>query len=241
VANRSAFTAVSARSEVDSVAVLIPALNCEGTIAGVVADAQGHTATVLVVDDGSVDDTAEMSRRAGAAVVSHPVNLGKGAALSTGMRVLFQKGCSHVVTMDGDGQHLAGEIPLLMQASVNCPEALVVGARRVESQRVAGINLFGNRFADRCIAIACGQSIRDTQSGFRVYPLARTLSLGVRSGRFAFETEVLVRAARARIPIISVPVQVHYPPPEERLSHYRKVRDTARIVLVVLGLMLRVW
>jgi glycosyltransferase involved in cell wall biosynthesis len=216
-------------------------LNCEGTIAAVVADAQRHAATVLVVDDGSADDTAERSRGAGAEVVSHPVNLGKGAALSTGMRVLFQKGFSHAVSIDGDGQHLAGEIPVLIEASSGCPEALVVGARRVESQRVAGINLFGNHFADRWIAIACGQTIKDTQSGFRVYPLARTLALGVRSGRFAFETEVLIRASRAGLPILSVPVTVHYPPPEERLSHYRKVRDTARIVLVVLGLMLRVW
>jgi glycosyltransferase involved in cell wall biosynthesis len=222
-------------------AVLIPALNCAGTIAGVVADAGKHAATVLVVDDGSVDDTAERSRRAGAEVVSHPVNLGKGAALSTGMRALSERGFSHAVTMDGDGQHLAGEIPVLLQAASSSPEALVVGARRVESQRVAGVNLFGNRFADRWVAIACGRSIRDTQSGFRVYPLATTLALGVRSGRFAFETEVLIRASRAKIPIISVPVQVHYPPPEKRLSHYRKVRDTARIVLVVLGMMLRVW
>jgi glycosyltransferase involved in cell wall biosynthesis len=224
-----------------SFAVLIPALNCEGTIAAVVADARKQADTVLVVDDGSVDDTAEQSRCAGADVVSHPVNLGKGAALLTGMRVLSQKGFSHAVSMDGDGQHLAGEIPLLMEASCHCPEALVVGSRRVESQQVAGINLFGNRFADGCIAIACGQSIKDTQSGFRVYPLAQALSLGVRSGRFAFETEVLVRASRAGLPIISVPVQVYYPPPEVRPSHYRRVRDTVRIVLVLLGLLLRVW
>jgi glycosyltransferase involved in cell wall biosynthesis len=224
-----------------SIAVLIPALNCAGTIAAVVADAQAQAATVLVVDDGSVDDTVEQSRRAGADVVSHPVNRGKGAALATGMRVLFEKGFSHAVTMDGDGQHLAGEIPVLIRVSRRCPQALVVGARRVESQRVAAINLFGNRLADRCVALACGQPIKDTQSGFRVYPLAQTLSLGVRAGRFAFETEVLVRAARAGLSIITVPVHAYYPPPEERFSHYRKVRDTARIVLVVLGLMLRVW
>jgi len=222
-------------------AVLIPALNCASTIAAVVDDARSQVATVLVVDDGSLDDTAEECRRAGADVVSHPHNLGKGAALATGMRALCERGFSHAVTMDGDGQHLAGEIPALVQVSRSSPRALIVGARRRESHRVAAINLFGNRLADRCVALACGRTIDDTQSGFRLYPLAQTLSLGVRARSFAFETEALVRAVRAGLPIISVPVEVYYPPPEERSSHYRKVRDTARIVLVVLGLVLRVW
>jgi len=222
-------------------AILVPALNCGATIGAVVAGAREFAETVLVVDDGSVDDTALQASAAGAEVVSHARNQGKGAALLTGMRLLSHRGLSHVVSMDGDGQHLAGEIPVLVGASRERPEAVVVGARRVEGQRVAGVNLFGNRFADRFVAMACGRPIKDTQSGFRVYPVAPTLDLGVRSGRFAFETEVLIRAARAGLPVVSVPVRVHYPPPEERVSHYRRVKDTTRIVLVVLGLLLRVY
>ena len=86
-----------------------------------------------------------------------------------------------------------------------------------------------------------GRRIADTQSGFRIYPLHETLALHVRARHFAFETEVLIRAVRARLPIHSVPVKVHYPPIEKRLSHFQPVLDTVRIVFVVLGLIFRVW
>lgn len=195
--------------------------------------------TVVVVDDGSRDDTAARARDAGAEVLSHAVNRGKGAALFTGMTWLAEHGFRRAITADGDGQHLVSEVPALIAASDAEPGALVVGARRLEGVEVAAVNLFGNRFANRWVEIACGQRIADTQSGFRIYPLRETLALGVRSGHFAFETEVLIRAARAGIPIRSVPVKAYYPPPEERVSHYRRVRDTARIIFVVLGLILR--
>jgi len=226
---------------VADLAVLIPALNCEGTIAAVVAGARRFTDTVLVVDDGSGDDTAPLARGAGADVLSYDVNRGKGAALLDGMRHLAARGVRRVLTMDADGQHLAEEIPVLVEASDREPRALIVGARRVESEPVAAINLFGNRFANRWVEIACGQAIDDTQSGFRVYPLAEILALPLRARHFGFETEVLIRAARAGVRIRSVPVRVYYPPPEERVSHYRKVVDTTRIVFIVIGLMLRVW
>ena len=220
--------------------MLIPALDCAGTIEGVVASVRTVVPLVVVVDDGSQDDTAARARRAGAEVLAHGVNRGKGAALLTGMSWLAERGVRRVLTVDGDGQHLASEMPALIAASDAEPGALVVGARRLEGVEVAAVNLFGNRFANRWVEIACGQKISDTQSGFRIYPLRATLALGVRSGRFAFETEVLIRAARAGIPIRSVPVKAYYPPPEERVSHYRRVRDTVRIIFVVLGLILRV-
>ena len=89
--------------------------------------------------------------------------------------------------------------------------------------------------------IACGLALPDMQSGFRVYPVARTLGLGVRARHFAFETEVLIRAVRAGIEIESVPVAVYYPPPGQRASHYRGFVDTVRIIFVVLGLIFRLW
>lgn len=222
-------------------AILIPSLDCERTIAAVVGAARAHADTVLVVDDGSADATAAAAEAAGAEVLRHPRNRGKGAALRSGLELLRRRGCGHVVTMDGDGQHLAEEIPALLRASEAEPTAIVIGARQFEQLTVAPIKLFGNRFANRWVEIACGQVLPDTQSGFRLYPLAATLALGCRADRFAFETEVLIRAARAGVPIRSVPVRAFYPPIEERLSHFRPFADTVRIIFVVVGLILRLW
>jgi len=223
------------------IAILIPALNCAATIGSVVLGARRYVSDVLVVNDGSDDATGAAATAAGAPVVSHAHRRGKGAALLTGMRALAARGFERVLTMDGDGQHLADQIPVLLDASRAAPQALIIGARRLESMGTAPINLFGNRFANRWVEIACGRSIPDTQSGFRVYPLAATLALGVRAQHFAFETEVLIRAVRAGIEVLSVPVRVYYPPVAERRSHYRKVVDTVRIIFVVVGLILRLW
>ena len=222
-------------------AVLIPALNCAGTVACVVGAARAHVGAVLVVDDGSQDATAAQAAAAGAQVVRHETNRGKGAALHHGMRLLAEQRFERVVTMDADGQHLADEIPVLLQAGDADPEALIVGVRQVDAALVAPLRGFGNRFANRWVEIACGRALPDTQSGFRLYPLRATLALGTRAQRFGFETEVLIRAARAAMTIRSVPVKVFYPPVHERVSHFRPVLDTLRIIFVVVGLILRIW
>lgn len=221
-----------------SVAVLIPAYDCAGTITAVVAGARHHVERVLVVDDGSRDDTAARAAMAGAEVLRQPVNRGKGTALRAGLQRLAASGVERVVAMDGDGQHLPDELPALLAASAHAPHALVIGARQVEPGEVTPIRLFGNRFANRWVEIATGVALPDTQSGFRVYPLPETLALGARSGHFAFETEVLIRAARGGLQIVSVPVRAYYPPPAERVSHFRPFRDTIRIIRVVLRLIL---
>jgi glycosyltransferase involved in cell wall biosynthesis len=224
-----------------SVAVLIPALDCGSTIAPVVAQARLIVPDVFVVDDGSKDDTAGLAEGAGATVLRHERTLGKGAALMTGMMQLAGKGFARVVTMDGDGQHFGDQIPELLSISDGDPGALVIGARIMEGMPAARARLFGNRFANRWVEIACGQDLPDTQSGFRVYPIRPVLGLGLRARRFAFETEVLIRAARAGLAIRSVPVRVYYPPASERISHYRPVVDTFRIIFVVVALILRIW
>lgn len=223
------------------IAVLIPALNCGATIHAVVAAARHYVPDVLVVSDGSSDTTVAEAMAAGARIATHDRPRGKGAALLTGMRVLAEHGVRRVLTMDGDGQHLASEIPVLLQAADAAPRALIVGTRRFDEVVSAPIRLFGNRFANRWVEIACGQALPDTQSGFRVYPLRETLALRVRARHFAFETEVLIRAVRAGIPIRSVPVRVYYPPIAEHSSHFRGFVDTVRIIFVVLGLIFRLW
>ena len=221
-------------------AVLIPAFDCERTIGDVVRGARQFVATVLVVNDGSSDATAARAAEAGAEVLTHATNQGKGAALLSGLQRLAALGFERVVTMDGDSQHLADEIPKLLVAADAAPDAVILGERQFDTVTIAPIKLFGNRFANRWVEIACGQRLPDTQSGFRVYPLRRTLALGARARHFGFETEVLIRAARAGIAIRSVPVRVYYPPIDERTSHFRPFVDTVRIIFIVLGLIFRV-
>jgi len=222
-------------------AVLIPALNCQATIGAVVVGARRHVRTVVVVSDGSTDETVTVATAAGARVIAHARCCGKGAALLTGLRALAADGVSHVVTLDGDGQHLPDEIPALLAVSATAPEALVIGSRNFEDLPTTPARRFGNRFANRWVEIACHRALPDTQSGFRIYPVQRVLELGLRARHFALETEVLIRAARAGMEIRSVPVRVYYPPVEERVSHFRPFVDSVRIVLVVIGLILRVW
>ena len=224
-----------------AVAVLIPALDCEATLGDVVRGARAHVARVLVVDDGSSDRTAEVAAAAGAEVVRHAANRGKGAALRTGMGALLARGATHALTLDGDGQHLPDDIPVLLRAAAADPTALVLGARQHPPGSLAKIRAFGNRFANRWVEIACGAALPDTQSGFRVYPLRETAALGCRADRFAFETEVIIRAVRAGMAIRSEPVRVWNPPPGERRSHFRGFHDTTRIVLTVIALILRLW
>lgn len=219
-------------------AALIPALDAAGSVGPVVRAILGHVPEVVVVDDGSTDDTAAVAAAAGAEVIRHPVNRGKGAALLTGLRHLERSGATHALTLDADGQHLPEEAPVLLAASRAEPGALVIGSRQVDSD-VAPLKRFGNRFADAWVWIASGVRFEDTQSGFRVYPVSAVLGLGLTGERFELETEVVIRAVRASVPVRQVPVRVHYPPPDVRASHYDPFRDTVRIIEMVVGLILR--
>lgn len=222
-------------------AVVIPARDCERTIGDVVAGARSVLDTVIVVNDGSRDATHERATAAGAIVLDHRRSRGKGAALSTGLAHARDLGVTHAVTMDGDGEHLPAELPRLLDASRKAPTAIVIGARRIDPDKANSTRLFGNRFANRWVEIACGSMLPDTQSGFRVYPLEKVASLGVRARHFAYETELIIRAVHAGVAIESVGVAVRYLPPEQRHSHYRGFVDTVRIIFVVLGLIFRWW
>jgi len=221
-----------------SVAVLIPAYNCAATIADVVTGARHYVDRVLVVDDGSTDGTAERAAVAGADVLHQGHNTGKGAALRAGLTWWAARGAEQVLAMDGDGQHLADQIPVMLEASARAPHALIIGARQLDPAAVQPLRQFGNRFANRWVEIATGLALEDTQSGFRVYPLPETLALDSRATHFAYETEVLIRAARGGLLVLTVPVRAYNPPPAERVSHYRPFVDTVRIIAVVLRLII---
>jgi glycosyltransferase involved in cell wall biosynthesis len=216
------------------VAALIPAYRAATTIADVVGGVRQHVARVLVVDDGSPDATAARAEAAGATVIRHPENGGKGAALLTGLRALAADGVRRAMTLDADGQHLPDQIPVLLAASDAAPDAIVVGVRRKEGQEIRAVNLFGNWVADTFLEAIAGRKLPDTQSGFRIYPLPETLELGAVGVRYDFETEILLRAARAGLDVVGTPTRVYYPPVAERVSHFDPWVDTFRIIGTVL-------
>ncbi len=208
---------------------LVPCLDGEASV-GPVVRALAAQLPVIVVDDGSRDATSHVAEAAGARqVVRHPRNLGKGAALLSGLRAAREAGFSHVISVDADGQHHADDLPALLAASSETPDAIVVGARDFEVPNVPGSSRFGRAFSNFWVRLETGRRLDDTQSGYRVYPVAHTLALGLAPSRFEWEVEVLVRAAWAGLPLREVPVGVFYPPPSERISHYRSYVDSARI------------
>ncbi|HEY2409075.1 MAG TPA: glycosyltransferase family 2 protein [Polyangiaceae bacterium] len=220
---------------------LIPAYQAERSIAAVVhglrfewARVRGAEACLLcVVDDGSSDRTAEQARAAGAELVQHVRNLGKGAALSTGFRRLQELGAETVVAVDADGQHPPEQAVMLAQHPAPA-SALLLGVRDLEAAGAPRMNRFSNRFSNRFLSWASGHALADTQCGLRRYPLVTTIELGVRAAGYGFEAEVILRALRRGLSIVEVPVTVIYPPPSERVSHFHAVRDPAKIVYRVL-------
>ncbi len=213
---------------------IIPCFDAATTVGEVVAATLAQVERVIVVDDGSSDGGAGLAAAAGAEVVRHATNLGKGAALRSGLERARQEGFSHVVTLDADGQHLAGEIAILGTAARRHPRSIVLGIRaRGDDRDIAARNRFGNAFADWWVGLAAGLRLADSQSGFRIYPIAETLALDATAERFAWESEILILAGRRGLPVLQREVETWYPPAALRRSHYEPWRDTVAIIATV--------
>lgn len=216
-------------------AYLIPAYQAVSKIAEVLQGLRrlDPEAQLLVVDDGSSDGTAEAALAAGAALVQHAQNQGKGAALRTGFHWLLARGFETAVSVDADAQHLADDAVMLAQHGAS-PQSLVLGVRDLARAGAPRASRFSNRFSNIWVSWFSAVKLADTQCGLRRYPLAATLALGSQARGYGFESEMLVRAARRGIPLVQVPVGVIYPPKELRISHFRVVADPFRIVLRLL-------
>jgi len=210
--------------------VVIPTFNNERTLEAVVRGAALHGLEVFVVNDGSTDQTAEiLARIEGIEVVTHEANRGKGAALKTGFEYAHTRGYSHAITLDSDGQHNSEEIPLFVAALQREPETLFLGTRDLVAAGAGWGSRFGNFMSSFWIWVETGARLADTQTGYRVYPLASVLALDLRGDGFGFEVEVLVKSAWSGTHLGSVHIVVRYFEGEERVSHMRPVVDFMRI------------
>lgn len=210
-------------------AVVIPVYNHAGSVAGVVRAARELGFPVIVVDDGSTDESAE--RVAGLRCVrllQHDVNQGKGAALLTGFRCAARM-ADWAITLDADGQHDPADARGLIAAIPPGLRPIVVGRRDgMAADPVPWTSRFGRGFSNFWVRAAGGPPVADSQSGFRAYPLPETLGLGVRARRFQFEVEVLVKAAWRGLPVREAAVGVDYQPAGGRISHFRPGVDFGR-------------
>ena len=214
-------------------AIVIPAYNEEATIYDVVQAALKQCDKVIVVDDGSIDKTIEKLSGLPVTLIKHEVNKGKAASLWDGFMAAIDAGVDAIITIDGDGQHSAEDIPLLLNKAAEYPKDIIIGARLADKSAIPAKRYYANKFANFWIAWAAGYPIADSQSGFRLYPKALfdNLKISIKHS-FVFESEILIKAAQLGIYSHPVKIPAVYKT-GARPSHFRGVQDIILITKMV--------
>ncbi len=210
--------------------VVIPVYNHVKTLRQVTEGVLAQGFPVLVLDDGSTDGSFDSV--AGLPIERHrlPVNRGKGGAILAAAQLAQRGGYQAILTIDADGQHDPVDARRLQETAASSWPCIVIGARRMDDTlNVPRSSLFGRDFSNFWVRLECGQTLADTQSGYRLYPVEFLASARFLSRRYTFEIEVLVRGSWAGLPILSTPVSVYYPPGDERISHFHKCKDNLRL------------
>jgi glycosyltransferase involved in cell wall biosynthesis len=216
----------------EKVLVLIPAYNAAKSVGDVVRASREFVRDVVVINDGSRDETASAAASAGAEVVSYPQNRGKGGALKTGFAWALQRGYDIVITLDADGQHLPGEIPKLLRCREETGADLIIGGRAHLFGQMLPRRRVANRFSAWCIARASKTGCTDSQSGYRLYSSALLRNVRLRSDGYDLESEVIVRAGRAGFKVVTTPIDLGFVD-GIATSHYKPLKDTLRIAWTV--------
>lgn len=234
------------------ICAIIPTYNNAGTLADVIERTAHYIRDIIVVVDGSTDNTRDVLQAITIpiTVVDIPQNKGKGYALKTGFHKAIELGFTHALTIDSDGQHYPEDIPSLLEVSRQQPLCYVVGTRNIQAENMPGKSTFANKFSNFWFTVQTGVHLPDTQTGMRIYPLQRLHGLSFLTSRYEAELELLVFAAWAGEKLVPVDIRVYYPNPEERVSHFRPAYDFTRIsilntilcfVAVIYGLPRRWW
>jgi len=235
----SATESIRAKMQELKCCVIIPTYNNAGTLDKVIRGVKEYTGDIIVVNDGSTDETSMILNEVaiGSSSLIHIItiekNTGKGYALRQGFDYAISRGYRYAITIDSDGQHFPEDLPGFIRMIKKNPDSIVIGARDMEQQDIPGTSSFGHKFSIFWFRVETGLKIPDVQSGYRLYPLEKIRSVHrFFSRKYEFEVEVLVRLAWRGVPINSLPVKVWYGPKGERISHFRKGRDFARTTLL---------
>jgi len=210
------------------VCALIPAFNEASHIEEVVRGAAQHVQQVVVIDDGSCDGTAEIAHTAGATCLRSEANSGKASALRLGIAFALQQEFTHVLFLDGDGQHAPEDIPSLVQAAQDTSADLVIGTRSFDRGRMPRARYYSNTIGSRVASWLVGREIKDSQCGFRLVRLDKLRPLTLRGRKYELEMEILIKISLAGCSIVHAPVRTVYDGGLAR-SKMKPVRDTVRI------------
>lgn len=216
------------------ICVIIPTYNNAGTIMQVIQSVAEYCDDIFVVCDGPTDGTVELVKQSATPVnvVEYQPNKGKGTALVTGFREALKRGFRYAITLDSDGQHYASDIPAFVEAITRHPDALIIGSRGLKHDNMPQKNTFANKFSNFWFTVQTAKRLPDTQTGFRLYPLQKMGKMHIITSRYEAELELLVRSAWRNINIIPIPINVYYPPQEERVSFFRPGKDFTRISIL---------
>ena len=226
-----AFTDISAKISKLGCCVIIPTYNNDQTLEKVVNDVLSYTSNIIVINDGSTDNTTSILKDYTQLTQIHFVkNKGKGLALRAGFKRAYQEGFRFAITIDSDGQHFAGDIPIFITALIKYKEVLLIGARNMTQESVPKNSSFGNKFSNFWFWVETGIKLTDTQSGYRLYPLKILNKIKFNTTKFEFEIEAIVKVAWRGIHVKNVPVRVLYG--EDRVSHFRPYKDFIRISIL---------
>lgn len=225
-------------SDAYRVCAVVPTFDNPRTVRAAVEAVRDHLADVIVVDDGSGPEgkeaCADLEADGLALLLRRDANGGKGAAVKAGFREASSRGFSHVFQVDADGQHDLGCMKEFLRIGAEQPDALLLGYPLYDSSVPRG-RLLARRFTSFWVALELGGrgKVRDAMVGFRLYPLAAALAAGARGERMDFDVEIAVRMARAGVPVVNLPVGVHYPTSADGgVSHFQPLRDNLRFCLL---------
>ncbi|MBT9146931.1 MAG: Polyprenol monophosphomannose synthase [Syntrophomonadaceae bacterium] len=215
--------------------VLIPAFNEEKGISQLVKDLRTIVEEIIVVNDGSCDKTAAVAAAAGAKVISHKENKGKGVALRTGFQAVISDGADAVITMDGDGQHDWREVPKLIKKAEESGADIVIGDRMGDISSMPPIRILTNRLTSWFVSRLGGQKISDSQSGYRLIKREVLENVKLETAKYDLESEILIKASRQGYTTSSIPVKTIYY--AGGVSKINPLMDTLRFARLIVRLM----
>jgi glycosyltransferase involved in cell wall biosynthesis len=220
--------------------VLIPTYNNDRTLEKVLLSVLEYTANVIVVNDGSTDSTVDILKRYQDKIdiVSYPKNRGKGAALRIGFKRAEALGYEYAITLDSDGQHSPAEIPKFLEKVIPGDDILIIGNRDMTHENIPAKSKFGRKFSNFWVKLETNRNMMDTQSGYRLYTVDKINRFHFFTNKYDFEVESLVRWLWRDYPVEVISIGVYYPPPEERVSHFKAFKDNFRISLLNLALVI---
>lgn len=210
----------------DDVIAVLPAYECEDSVGPVVSGLRRHLRTVIVVDDGSRDDTSGEAGEAGAVVETLSRNRGKGFALRRGIERALQRGPEAILLLDADGQHDPADCPKLIDVWDGEAADLVIGTRLQNREEIPSVRYWTNYIGSRILSWMTGLDLRDSQSGYRLLSAELVDALSLESDGYAIESEMLIKAAHRGARVAHVPVETIY---RAEVSHFEPLRDTVRI------------